>query len=867
MKFNRLVPVVIAVAFGLSACGGGMSSSNLIPTASAPAFITAAIQLDNGVTQDPKTGDLHGVVGTKITFDGIRSASAGGSIQNYRWSVDSRPAGSKADPDSPDSVTSDFTPDVSGTYSITLRVSDANGHAGVIHTPIIVTRHPVTLSVNVAVAFTTTPTKITQNIQVGSYITLDASNSTVPKGRTLKFTWSLMSKPVASATALSSATNPVVDLTADVAGEYDVMVTATDNLGEKSSAEYAFIANPGPSAVVIAGIASAGGLSGNLQAATGYLVMLNGASSVVQQGDAVSYIWTLVKKPNGSAVSLANLTGPNTNFIPDVVGQYIVTLAFEDTTQGLASTYTMTINASQGPVAIISASAAPVAVATVPAFVSTPGASVKLMGDGSYELDGDPLTYAWSITAKPAGSTASITNPTSVDASITPDLNGAYGIKLVVTDTTTGAAAVSTAAIQVGAYLPVAVIAQPQASVLLGGTVTDTAASSYDPQALPLTFDWEIDAAPAGSIATISGNNTTANVSFTPDVAGTYTLTVTVDNGTLSSNGVLTITAFAPTAGIVPLFYQPLIERYSTATDKLALVSANPNTLHIVDLGAGTDTAVALPATVVDMTLSPDGTKAAVLHSGVVDVVDLNAGTLLHSWPTSGAQTMVEISNAGLLYLSGQVGGQWLSPAMTVMDGSTGSVVQSYAQNGDFYGTMHGILVDKHNEIITAWTGLSPQQMFSVALNSGTGQITGTTGSPYWGTYAMNSPFWLSSDETLVFTASGTYFNTSGITYAGTLGLTAPALSIDDDVATGETIVLTGVATQNYGVYNFPSSYLLYSGVTPLPQGSVPLPLIAGVQSYGVALFHDSTGKHVMVLQTGSNQPNVAGVQYFAILR
>ena len=867
MNLNRLVPVVLVIAFGLSACGGGTSVSNQAPGSTEPAYVTAAIELDNGVTQDPNTSNLRGVVGTKISLDGTKSASTSGPIKTYRWSVESRPVGSKANPDSPDSANTDFTPDVSGTYSLALQATDANGYAGIIHAPIIVTRHPVTLSINVGVAFTTTPTKVTQNIQVGSYITLDASNSTAPAGRTLKFAWSLVSKPVASASTLSSTTNPIVNLTADVVGEFDVQVTATDSLGSKSSAVYAFIANPGPSAVVIAGIASAGGLSGNLKAATGYLVMLNGASSVVQPGDTVSYIWDLVKKPNSSGVSLANLTGPSTNFMPDVVGQYIVTLVFEDTTEGLASTYTMTIDASQGPVAIISASASPVAVATLPAFVSTPGSKVTLMGDGSYELDGDPLTYAWSITARPAGSTASIANPTSVDASITPDLNGAYGIKLVVTDTTTNAAAVSTATIQVGAYLPVAVIAQPAASVLLGGTVTDTAASSYDPQALPLTFDWEIEAAPAGSTATITGSNTTPNVTFTPDVAGTYTLTVTVNNGTLSSNGVLTITAFAPTAGIVPLFYQPLIEKYSKATDKLVLVSANPNTFHIVDLNTGTDTAVALPATVIDMTLSPDGTKAAVLHSGVVDVIDLNAGTLLHSWPTSGAQTMVEISNAGLLYLSGQVGGQWLSPAMTVLNGSTGSVVQSYAQNGDFYGTMRGILVDQHNEIITTWTGLSPQQMFSVALNSGTGQITSTTGSPYWGNYAMNAPFWLSSDETLVFTASGTYFNTSGITYSGTLGLTATALTIDDDVATGETIALTGVATQNYGVYNFPSSYLLYSGVTPLPQGSVPLPLIAGVQSYGLALFHDSTGKHVMVLQTGSNQPNVAGVQYFAILR
>jgi hypothetical protein len=862
MKLYRLVPVALAIAFGLSACGGGANSSSLTPTSSSPVSVTAAIQVDNGITQDPKTGSLEGVVGTKITLDGTKSTSSNGPIQTYRWSVDKRPAGSKANPDSADSATTDFTPDVNGAYTVTLQATDANGHVGIIHTPIIIMRHPVTLSVNVGVVFTTTPTKVTQDIQVGSYITLDASNSTTSAGTTLKFAWSLKSEPAGSAAALSSATNPIVDLTADVAGTYDILVTATNNLGVKSSAEYIFIANPGPSAIVIAGIASSGGLSGSLKAATGYLVMLNGASSVVQPGDTVSYNWNLVQKPSGSTVSLANLSGPNTNFVPDVVGQYIVTLDFADTTEGLASTYTMTINASRGPVAIISASGSPVAVATVPAFVSSPGTTVTLLGDGSYELDGDPLTYAWSITAKPAGSAASIANATSVDASITPDLNGSYGIKLVVTDTTTGDAAVSTASIQVGGYLPVAVISKPQVSLLLGGTVTDTAASSYDPQALPLTFDWQILAAPAGSTATITGSSTTSSVSFTPDVAGTYTLTVTVSNGTLSADGVLTITAFAPTAGTVPIFYQPLMEKYSRATDRLALISANPNMLHIVDLGTGTDTAVALPASVVAMALSPDGTKAAVLHSAVVDVVDLNAGTLLHSWPTSGAQTMVVISNSGLIYVAGQSSG-CCNESMQILNASTGATVQNFTSYPALYQATAGVLADATNQIFVSSGAVN---VYSLSLNAATGQLV-SSGAQTSGTYSLQcGPLWLSSDQSLLFTCNGDFFSTSGLGYAGTLGLGSNMLSVSDDTSISETVVLTKVQNPNF-TYVYPGVYNLFTGNLLFPQGTIPLPLIAGIQSYGIAMFHSSGDRHVMVVQTGSNQPNAAGVQYFAILR
>ena len=865
MNRARLL-VTLLLAGGLVA-GCGTTTSGSLPSPTAPAYVTAAIELESGVTQDPKTGILGGVAGTPIRVSGVRSTSSGGTISTYRWNLESRPAGSQATPDAPDSAATDFTPDVAGTYAVTLQATDSTGRSGLVRTFISVTRHRVTANVNVAVAFTATPTKVIQDIQVGSYITLDASNSTTTTGKALKFTWSLVSKPAGSATVLSSTVNPIVNLTTDVAGDYDVKVTVTDNAGSKASAEYVFIANPGPSAIVIAGIASAGGLSGTLQAATGYLVMLNGASSVVQPGDNVNYLWNIVQKPAGSGVSLANLTGPTTNFTPDVVGQYIVTLDFEDTTEGLASTYTMTINASAGPVAIISASAAPVADATVPAFVSSTGAKVDLVGDGSYEVDGDPLTYAWTLTSKPSGSVATITNPTAADAAITPDVAGTYGLKLLVTDTVSGDAAVSTATLQVGTYLPVAVVAQPQVSVLLGGTVNDSAAQSYDPQGNPLTFSWSITAAPAGSSAAISGPADVAAVSFTPDIAGTYTLDVAVSNGTLTSEGVLTITAFSASAGTIPLPYQPLNVKYSRATDKLLMVSANPNALHIVDLNAVSDTAVALPAAVKDLGVSPDGTRAAVLHEGWVSVIDLTSGTLLNTWATGGSQTMVEVSNAGLLYLSGQTGGQWVTPAFTVMNAATGATVQTSGA-GDVYGTTLGVYADVSNQIFVLSEGLSPAQIYSVTLNAGTGQITGSKGSPYWGNYAMSAPMWLSTDESLLFTSSGTYFSTNGITYAGTLSPTGPIISVSDDSAISEVVALVEVETGPYTfVYNYPAAYNLYSGITLSPQGTVPLPLLAGVQSYGIAMFHASNDKHVMVVQTGSNQPNAAGLQYFAIQR
>ncbi len=64
--------------------------------------------------------------------------------------------------------------------------------------------------------------------------------------------------------------------------------------------------------------------------------------------------------------------------------------------------------------------------------------------------------------------------------------------------------------------------------------------ASSDPTGMPLTFEWELASAPAGSILTTSDIEETTDVSpvFVPDVPGTYVFTLTVDNGTESSPAV-----------------------------------------------------------------------------------------------------------------------------------------------------------------------------------------------------------------------------------------------------------------------------------------------------------------------------------------
>jgi hypothetical protein len=62
------------------------------------------------------------------------------------------------------------------------------------------------------------------------------------------------------------------------------------------------------------------------------------------------------------------------------------------------------------------------------------GSVVTLYGSASSDPDGDPLTYAWTLVSKPAGSTTTLISATSVNPTFTADLAGTYVANLTVDD-------------------------------------------------------------------------------------------------------------------------------------------------------------------------------------------------------------------------------------------------------------------------------------------------------------------------------------------------------------------------------------------------------------------------------------------------
>jgi hypothetical protein len=182
-------------------------------------------------------------------------------------------------------------------------------------------------------------------------------------------------------------------------------------------------AAPTPTPANIAPIANAGPAQA---VGLGTIVKLDGSASSDANGDALTFNWTLNAKPAGSNAVLASATTALPTLTPDIGGSYSVGLVVSD---GKASSSTATVTITATPPTDPGYRLAGGAASTV-----TTGATISL-GLPSWRLaNGDKLSYFWTLSSKPAGSSATLASANAAQASLTPDVPGAYTASLVASD-------------------------------------------------------------------------------------------------------------------------------------------------------------------------------------------------------------------------------------------------------------------------------------------------------------------------------------------------------------------------------------------------------------------------------------------------
>jgi N-acetylneuraminic acid mutarotase len=273
----------------------------------------------------------------------------------------------------------------------------------------------------------------------------------------------------------------------------------------------------------------------------GSLVTLDGSGSSDIEGDAITYRWSFTMTPDGSIATLSNATSVLPQFFADLEGNYVVQLIVND---GMADSFPDSVNITATTATVNSA---PVVDAGPDQNVKT-NTLVTLNGSWSYDPDGNPITYSWSLTTAPEGSNATLSSSTAVNPTFTADVDGSYIVQLVVNDGTVDSAADSvtiTAATSNSA--PVADAGTYQ-SVALDTLVTLDGSGSSDADGDPLTYSWSFTTVPGGSNATLS-SSTAVNPTFTADLDGYYVVHLIVNDGTVDSTAdSVTITASRWTA-------------------------------------------------------------------------------------------------------------------------------------------------------------------------------------------------------------------------------------------------------------------------------------------------------------------------------
>src|SRR6185503_7939378 len=145
----------------------------------------------------------------------------------------------------------------------------------------------------------------------------------------LSYAWSVVSAPAASQITTGSLENrfsAMAGVSPDVAGEFILELTVFDGQAEArdqvrivSTANTPPVANAGADVVVVLGTP----------------VMVDGSGSRDDDGgpQPLSYVWTFVSVPAGSAVGNGSLSGGSTSaasFVPDVGGVYVLALRVSD---------------------------------------------------------------------------------------------------------------------------------------------------------------------------------------------------------------------------------------------------------------------------------------------------------------------------------------------------------------------------------------------------------------------------------------------------------------------------------------------------------------------------------------------------------
>ena len=224
-----------------------------------------------------------------------------------------------------------------------------------------------------------------QTVSIGAVATFNGAPSFSPDDAGLSFAWTLTTAPRASVATLASD-GGAAQIVTDVAGTFVAQLVVTDTHGLSSA--------PALATVTVSDSAPIAQIAAPSTASLGTTVSISGAASRDSDGDVnLSYAWS-ISRPSGSSAPFTS-SAATASLTPDIAGPYGITLIVTEAHGNASAPAIATIAVGE------TSPSATIAVAQSATVNQTVIASAN-----ATDPDGDPLTYAWTLTT-PSGSSNS----------------------------------------------------------------------------------------------------------------------------------------------------------------------------------------------------------------------------------------------------------------------------------------------------------------------------------------------------------------------------------------------------------------------------------------------------------------------------
>lgn len=318
---------------------------------------------------------------------------------------------------------------------------------------------------------------------------------------------------------------------------------------------------------------------------------------------------------------------------------------------------------------------------------------------------------------------------------------------------------------QITGQIPLTANAGADGTVFVGQSFNLDGSASTSADGRLTSYLWQQVSGPSSAIQT----PTSAETVVVPTGVGTYVYKLTVTNINNAATDFVTVKVADPT-----LFN--FVDAASDVSGVAYFLDTVNHLVHRYDLvnrqwlpSFDTIDAVACMAVARDASAIYVG-----IEGGRVDRIDPATGARQTFTQNSATVDKLVVAD-NYVFFQERVGSVTSHGLFRRTDGArTAYGTASYRSTGFIFSSVAG-------KVFQLRDGISPNDILQRPINQSNGTMGSLTDSPYHGDYSFSHPLRLFPDETKVITATGVFFGTSNLVYAGSLGTSYVDLVFVDD--------------------------------------------------------------------------------------